>query len=431
MNRLARPRIDRKQERHGTPEPGTSSVIARITDRLRRGAQVFSQRWRGRPVAIGAMILVVAIVAALAVLDALLVLSSTGSTEVTHAAWGAGTIMIAAFAAVAATLRVRYPVAMMVALSAAGIGLTAGVKLAAASSLPSLAALVALALIAARVARYQPATIAGPLIPLGALAVAAEPLRMAAPTGRGLLVVVICVFCFALAVAGGAYLRWLDWRRVVAAAAARQDERLELARELHDLVGHYVTGMVVQAQAARHVAEQHPAAAIAALEQVEWAGGQAMASMRRMVGALRDDAPTQPGASWEDLRELVDELAAGGIPVRLRLTPDAVADATDLAPSVYRIVGEALTNIRRHAREVTQVDITVEEGADAASSPAGRHSLFVSVTNDGLPAFPPGRDTYGLVGMRERVEALGGTLAVGPVPAGGWCVSATLPLSAS
>lgn len=282
---------------------------------------------------------------------------------------------------------------------------------------PSLAALFALALLGARVVRVEPAATAMCVAMVAALGVAAEAVR---PGVSGVeLVLVLCEAAFAAALAVGAYLRWSDWRRAAAESAARADERLEIARELHDMVGHYVTGMVVQAQAARHVAEHQPAAAAEALERIEAAGADAMLAMRRMVGGLRDDAPTAPGSTWDDLDALLDAAVLDGAPVHAVIDPWIRLHAAQLAPSVHRIVTESLTNVARHGREVTRIDVAVARRGD---------ELVVSVHDDGRPAAPAGHDTYGIVGMRERTQALGGTLFAGPAPGGGWLVLAELPL---
>ena len=144
---------------------------------------------------------------------------------------------------------------------------------------------------------------------------------------------VVCEGAFAVAVGIGVYLRWSDWERIGAEEAARTHERIELARELHDMVGHYVTGMVVQAQAARHVAERQPAAAVAALANIERAGDDAMVATRRMVGGLRHDSPTARVCTWDDVDQLIASAVAQGAPVSATIDPAVHASAPALAPS--------------------------------------------------------------------------------------------------
>ncbi len=228
----------------------------------------------------------------------------------------------------------------------------------------------------------------------------------------------------------GIYLRALDHRETLAAESARRDERLELARELHDLVAHHVTGIVVQAQAAQVVADRDPSAAGTALVRIEGAGKEALDAMRRLVGSLREDepdgpAPTAPPVGLAGLDDLAAASAGTGLPVRLHVDDAArQAASTTVAASAHRIVQESLTNARRHAIDATGAAVDVRrDGSD----------LVVTVTDDGR--HPPGgtrsdRPGYGLVGMTERAHALGGTLVAGPVapPAHGWSVQARLPL---
>jgi signal transduction histidine kinase len=320
-------------------------------------------------------------------------------------------------AAIAVAVRRTHLLAAILVLSGTCMAVTVVAWTDPSAAPPSLAALFALALLAARVARIEAAATALCVVMVAALGVAAEAVRPG--VGGVELVLLLCEVAFAAAVSVGLYLRWSDWRRDAAESAVRADERLEIARELHDMVGHYVTGIVVQAQAARHVAEHQPAAAAEALARIETAGAEAMLAMRRMVGGLRDDAPTAPGSTWEDLDALIATAVADGSPVHATIDPWVRLHATQLAPSVHRIATESLTNVRRHGREVTRVDVAVARRGD---------QLVVSVHDDGQPSPPAGHDTYGIVGMRERTHSLGGTLFAGPAPSGGWLVLAELPL---
>jgi signal transduction histidine kinase len=324
---------------------------------------------------------------------------------------------IGALAALAVAVRRTQLVAGLMVLSTTCLLVTSISWVDGGDALPSLAALFALAVLSARALRLESSGTAIAVTLLAGAAVAAETLRL--PGTGDMLVLVLCEAAFAVAIGVGIYLRWADWRRLAAENAARTDERLEIARELHDMVGHYVTGMVVQAQAARHVAEHRPEAAAAALERIEAAGADAMVAMRRMVVGLRDDVPTSPGGTWEDLDSLLSTAIDRGAPVHAEIEPDVRHRATQLAPSVHRIVAESLTNVRRHGRDVTRIDVSVADRGDL---------LVVSVHDDGLPAAPSGPDTYGIVGMRERAESLGGTLFAGPAPSGGWLVRAELPV---
>lgn len=324
----------------------------------------------------------------------------------------------------AVALRRRYCIPGLVVVSATTMALTATSAVTGIALPPSFTALYALALLSAHALHSEPGGPAVAATGLAAIAILGEPARM--QTAGTLVVQAMCLACFGVAVAAGMYLRWSAWRRVAGEEAARNDERLEIARELHDLVGHYVTGMVVQAQAGQHVARNDPDAAVAALHRIELAGADAMTAMRRMIGGLREDATITPGVGWEEIESLRDAAVRDGLPLRLTIDPDARTVPIELTASVHRILAESLTNVRRHARDVTRVDATVElDGVGAGAQ------LVVRVHDDGTGAPPSTHDTYGLVGMRERAESLGGTLFAGPAPSGGWLVHAVIPVEAA
>lgn len=275
---------------------------------------------------------------------------------------------------------------------------------------PTVAAVGLLAPVARRLT--PPASLGlGAMITVGAAAVA---FARVGPFGA-FVVAFLCLVVFGV----GLYLRGADWRRREEAVAARREERLAIAGELHDVVGHHLTGIVVQAQAAQHVATQDPTAAAGALARIEREGTDALAAMRRMVGAWRDGVPTAPAAGWDDVRDVVRRSADRGVPVTLRLDPGAEAAAPDVVASVHRIVTEALTNVARHAAGATVVSVEIDR-ID------GR--LDVSIVDDGPGAQTPVTNGHGLVGMRVRVETLGGAFEAGPGRAGGWCVHAALPV---
>ncbi|MFJ9714014.1 sensor histidine kinase [Streptomyces sp. NPDC101234] len=223
----------------------------------------------------------------------------------------------------------------------------------------------------------------------------------------------------------GLVLRFLEHRRQATVEAVRRDERLALARELHDVVAHHVSGIVMHTHAAQIMLRKQPDRLGAALADIEHSGTDAMDAMRRVVTLLRDaEDGAAVTAGPEQLIDLVRRFEEHGPAVDLRLPPGAPTWPPVVTTTVYRVVQESLTNIVRHARgaraaTVTinqdRTDITVEVGDDAPSHP---------------PSRPSPRGGYGLVGMRERVEALGGTLDAGPRPSTGWSVRASLPLRA-
>ena len=228
----------------------------------------------------------------------------------------------------------------------------------------------------------------------------------------------------------GIYLRMIESARQRAVDAVRAEQRTEFARDLHDFIAHHVTGIVVQAQGAKFIAEQDPRRVMLALEQIEQAGAETMASMRRMVGVLRDpqsspDAPLAPVAGVPELGVLLDQFnAAGGLLARLHLDGDPAALPVEVSTSAYRVVMEALTNIRQHAAGARVADVWVRRTPDW---------LLVRVANDGVPAragMPRERPGYGLVGLTERVRAVGGRISAGPGIEGGWVVDVAFPLDA-
>jgi len=229
------------------------------------------------------------------------------------------------------------------------------------------------------------------------------------------------------ALAVGLWLRYLDVRHLQTLEAVRRDERLDLARELHDVVAHHVTGIVVQAQAAQFTGEDRPEPLIRALGSIEGAGIETLTAIRQLLGLLRD--PDDTMGTWsgpEPIDRLVERFARHGPPVDLRLPagPPASGWPPQVASTVYRIVQEALTNIARHAPGARSVTVTITQDP---------RQVGIEVTDD-APAAPPRPARlgggYGLAGMRERVEALGGKVHAGPRPGAGWGVQASLPVTA-
>lgn len=224
----------------------------------------------------------------------------------------------------------------------------------------------------------------------------------------------------------GGYLRYQYERREQAIESVRRAERLDIARELHDLVAHHITGIVVQAQAARAVGEQRPEAVLPALDAIATAGGDALTAMRRLVSVLRSDeeGSRTPGASLTDLRTLVDGFASAS-GARVAFDVGQGVSAADLPPEVlttlHRVLQESLTNIRKHAPGTSwvEVDLTLVNGGVRL-----RVRNYGSTTGD--PRLSRMGGGFGLVGMAERVEALGGTLTAGFTPQGAWEVCATL-----
>jgi len=232
---------------------------------------------------------------------------------------------------------------------------------------------------------------------------------------------------------------WVLWRlfaarRIRAAQAAAElaaravaEERLRIARELHDVVAHSMGVIAVKAGTARYLLTSRPEEAGAALEVIETASRGALAEMRQMLGLLRPGEQAQPATAelaplpdLNDLPGLVDHAAAAGVMVTLDVAGTGKVPA-GVSLSAYRIVQEAITNVIKHAAPA-RCQVSVR-----ADGPAVR----IDITDDGsrAPGPVPG---HGLIGMRERAEMHGGTFSAGPAgpagPAGtGFAVRATLP----
>ncbi|MCO5994582.1 sensor histidine kinase [Actinoallomurus rhizosphaericola] len=318
---------------------------------------------------------------------------------------------------------------------AAAVGLAvAGVAEAAAwrwglSGEPSGAAILALGVLIASAVRVLPVRTAAAVAAGGAVVVAGSLERYSHFLATGAPVSYSATWIMAqgwVAIVGaGLVLRRLDARREAAIDAVRRDERLELARELHDSAAHHITGVVLQAQGARIAARRSAAGLDDALAGIEAAATEALASMRQVIGLLREaDDPGGPAPGPEALTDLVERFARRGPAVRLDL-PDGPPDPAwppEVTATVYRVVQESLTNITRYASGAGEVIVALTHD---------RRDITVEVTDDASPAGSPRfphSGGYGLVGMRERVEALGGTLVAGPRPWAGWSVRASLPV---
>ncbi|MFF5206657.1 sensor histidine kinase [Streptosporangium sp. NPDC000396] len=255
----------------------------------------------------------------------------------------------------------------------------------------------------------------------------------------------------------GAYLRFQLERRKEAVNSVRRAERLELARELHDLVAHHITGIVVQAQAAKVVAEQKPETVVPSLEAIATAGTDALTSMRRLVSVLRaeDEAARSPGTRLVDMRTMVERFSAGGPTVAFDIGPGITDDTLppEVMTTLHRVLQESLTNVRRHAPGTgwVEADLKLSDGSDGQAGPGRRGAggragsggrqdprgraatgtVRLRVRNYGSASdarFAHLGGGFGLVGMAERVEALGGRLTAGPTPGGAWEVLAEFPL---
>ncbi|MEU7277621.1 sensor histidine kinase [Streptomyces sp. NPDC045431] len=204
------------------------------------------------------------------------------------------------------------------------------------------------------------------------------------------------------------------------------EERLRIARDLHDVVAHHIALVNVQAGVAAHVMDKRPDQAKEALAHVREASRSALDELRATVGLLRQsgdpEAPTEPAPGLAVLDELLATFRHAGLPVQLARTDQGtpLPAAVDLA--AYRIIQEALTNVQKHAGPDARAEVSVVR--------VGR-TLEVTVLDDGVPTATQESGGHGLLGMRERATALGGTLTAAPRYGGGFRVHAILPLTAT
>lgn len=212
----------------------------------------------------------------------------------------------------------------------------------------------------------------------------------------------------------------------LAAEQAVQEERVRIARELHDVVAHSVSVMVVQAGAGRRVLDRDPEQAAEALAVVESTGRNALDELRRLLGVLRREdgmAAIVPQPTAGDLTALVEQWRDAGMDVDLDADEEPADLPAGVSLTVYRIVQEALTNVMKHAGPAhAQVIVRYDDDVRIEVTDDGRGSL----PRDDVPS-----SGQGLIGMRERVELFDGTLAIGPRPGGGYRVRATIPLRRS
>ncbi|MDA0563607.1 histidine kinase [Streptomonospora sp. S1-112] len=361
-------------------------------------------------------------------LGALLAAALAFQAAALAATWGGGSwwLGLAAGAVVGGLALVRRPGRARAAL--AGLAVAAAAVVAAwAADLPaepSPATALGLAVLVASAVRTLPV---GPAAAVGAagFAVAAGGLAAALLSDSTGVVAQVNGAAYLAALAAGLWLRLLDAANAAAAEQARRDVRMELARELHDVVAHHIAGIVLLAQAGPIAARRDPATAAGSFAEIEAVGAEALDATRRVVGLLRDTDDAQPFTrGTESLTDLVERFGVRGPRVHLRLPGGQAAWAPEVTSTVYRVVQEALTNIARHAPHAATVHVGVEQDESAVT---------VEVIDDAPPARSGGRPRragYGLAGMRERVAALGGEVHAGPRPGGGWAVRAALPLTA-
>jgi signal transduction histidine kinase len=230
-----------------------------------------------------------------------------------------------------------------------------------------------------------------------------------------------------------AYLRELEDRaarlereRGTQAQIAAAAERARIARELHDVIAHNVSVMVVQADGAGYALRTEPERAGQALAAIAQTGRQALTEMRRLLGVLRsgdEQSGLAPVPGLDQVRELIDQARLAGMSVSLTLfgAPRPLSEGAELA--AYRVVQESLTNTRKHGGLAAAAAITMTYEPDG---------LLMRMTDDGLGGAAASDGIgHGLTGMRERIEMYGGTVQAGPLPDGGYQVTARLPYASA
>jgi signal transduction histidine kinase len=215
--------------------------------------------------------------------------------------------------------------------------------------------------------------------------------------------------------------RQAEQEREAMARIAVAEERARIARELHDIVAHSLSVMVLQAGAVRHRLAGDLAEDKSALEEVEEAGRQALAEMRRLLGVMRrddDERDLTPQPSLASVDALVDQISGAGLPVHLHVEGEPIALPTGIELSAYRIIQEGLTNALKHGR-ASRADVTLRYIRDA---------LEVEVCDDGQGRATTDGAGYGLLGIQERVKIYGGTMTAETAPGRGFALKTRLPL---
>jgi signal transduction histidine kinase len=214
---------------------------------------------------------------------------------------------------------------------------------------------------------------------------------------------------------------YAEREREATARVAVAEERARIARELHDIVAHSVSVMVLQVGAVRRALPPTREDDREALERVEHAGRTALVEMRRLLGAMRrngDEVELEPQPGLDGLESLVDDVGRAGLPVHLHVDGDPFPLPRAIDLSAYRIVQEGLTNALKHAR-ASHVDVTVRYSSD---------ELDIEVLDDGVGSTASDGLGHGLVGIRERVKIYGGDMTTTVAAGGGFVLSARLPI---
>jgi signal transduction histidine kinase len=386
----------------------------------------------GPPARRGVFVAEVAVLAAASVLDAVLALRTVRTGGLAGPLLSAVLPYLGTAFAVLTVLRRRLPgrigrlAAVVVGLSLAGSAARAVANLAGLGpgEVSVVTEVLAVVVLVGAGCRRLPVANAVVLTAAGGAAVVLAPVVRYGVGSTAALLAAPAALAWGVALAVGLVLRDADARHARVLREARMHDRLRMARELHDLVAHYLSGIVVRAQAAGALAG-NPAAPpqdpVEVYREIEETGAEGLAAMRGLVGMLRDSEHQLP-MPGTDVGAVVRSVVGGRDAVRVDL-PGEVGDlpvSPEHAAVLHRVLLESLTNVRRHAPRATDVRVTVRvTGGD----------LELDIAND-LPGGTDGdrEPGYGIIGMTERVAALGGTLTAGPRD-GGWHTTARLSLA--
>jgi signal transduction histidine kinase len=386
-----------------TPPAGVATVrpvpdFARVLDRFRRVP----------PLAVDA-----ALAAAVAAVTVASVVVEDRNDDGVHLTGLGVALLVAQF--VPLVWRRRAPLAVLLVVTVASVAY--GV-----AELPDPAAMFAFALAFYTVAAYEPRSVSVPCAVAAAVVGAAAILAAA---DSDVADVAVNYFVAITAWVVGDILR--SQREEAARLAAQReddarravaDERVRIARDLHDVVAHHLSVIVVQAEAAQEVIGARPERAAAAMGNVAETARTALGELRRVLGVLRSDAALAPQPDLTSVDDLVTSVRQAGLAVDVR-TEGAARPVTGVVGlAAYRVVQEALTNVLRHAA-ARRAEVALAYGDD---------DLVVTVSDDGRGPAGGAAGGHGLAGMRERVTVLGGSLDVGPRAGGGFAVRARLPL---
>ena len=362
---------------------------------------------------------------AAAVTAAQLLIVRASATWHPHAAPPAWVYLVLGAAGAALAFRRRYPVAVLAIAFAATFWVNAT------STAPAWLILIA-AFISTVLARRRLVAVIS--LVAGYLIAVWPPWLIGRPGGPR-PVFALWLAAFLLALLGGAELMRLRQQRAEALARSREDEvrrqaseeRLRIARDLHDVVAHNISVINVQANSALHLRDRQPERAWEALATIHDVSKQALVELRSVLGVLRqadEDEPRSPAAGLDRLADLIERAQAVGLAVTVERAGEPAPLPANVDLAAYRIVQEALTNSAKHApgaavrvriaRSGTDLQVQVEDEGSRAPHPPSAGPAPVSGGN-------------GLAGMRERVSALHGTLSAGPRPGGGFAVTARLP----